>query len=122
MEEKKVGQLTTHVLDISTGKPAKKVAIELFKLNEEKQLMKMADAKTNDDGRVNAPLLEGDELKRGTYQLQFHAGDYFRENGGKQNSPFLEVVPIQFVISDEEDHYHVPLLIAPGGYSTYRGS
>uniref|UniRef100_UPI003570D5E9 hydroxyisourate hydrolase n=1 Tax=Halalkalibacter okhensis TaxID=333138 RepID=UPI003570D5E9 len=118
----KTGKLTTHVLDISVGKPAKQVRIELFKLIEDHQLVKIREARTNSDGRVSEPLLNENELEKGTYQLQFHVGDYYRSNKLEQETYFLEIVPIQFVVSNEEEHYHVPLLLAPGGYSTYRGS
>ncbi|WP_052144567.1 2-oxo-4-hydroxy-4-carboxy-5-ureidoimidazoline decarboxylase [Halalkalibacter okhensis] len=120
--EIKTGKLTTHVLDISVGKPAKQVRIELFKLIEDHQLVKIREARTNSDGRVSEPLLNENELEKGTYQLQFHVGDYYRSNKLEQETYFLEIVPIQFVVSNEEEHYHVPLLLAPGGYSTYRGS
>ncbi|MFC0558933.1 hydroxyisourate hydrolase [Halalkalibacter alkalisediminis] len=116
------GRLTTHVLDISTGKPARDVHIELWAFNASNQLEKRIESKTNQDGRVDSPLLEGETMKMGVYQLQFHIGDYFRVTEQKEWASFLNVVPIQFTISNDQEHYHVPLLIAPGGYSTYRGS
>jgi hydroxyisourate hydrolase len=116
------GKLTTHVLDISTGKPAKDVVIELWKVKEVNQLEKIVESKTNIDGRVDHPLLKENEMKKGTYQLQFHVGNYYLTSDQKQDTSFFDIVPIQFVISEEGEHYHVPLLIAPGGYSTYRGS
>ena len=102
--------LTTHVLDIARGRPAAGVAIELLRDGET-----LASAVTNADGRTDAPLL--DRLEAGTYELRFAVGDYF---GGARS--FLDVVPVRFGVVDPEAHHHVPLLVAPGGYSTYRGS
>jgi 5-hydroxyisourate hydrolase len=102
--------LTTHVLDLARGRPAAGVAIELARGDE-----LLATAVTNADGRTDAPLL--DALEAGTYELRFAVGDYF---GGE--SRFLDVVPVRFTVSDPDAHHHVPLLVAPGGYSTYRGS
>jgi 5-hydroxyisourate hydrolase len=102
--------LTTHVLDIARGRPAAGVAIELLRDGET-----LASAVTNADGRTDAPLL--DRLEAGTYELRFAVGDYF---GGEPG--FLDVVPVRFRITDRDAHHHVPLLVAPGGYSTYRGS
>ncbi|WP_332630808.1 2-oxo-4-hydroxy-4-carboxy-5-ureidoimidazoline decarboxylase [Halalkalibacter flavus] len=119
--EKELGKLTTHVLDISTGKPAQNVVIELWKRNNDNHFVKIGQSRTNSDGRVPEPLLEANEMKKGTYQIRFNVGDYYRSKLEKEPY-FLEIVPIQFVITKENEHYHVPLLIAPGGYSTYRGS
>lgn len=117
----KVGRLTTHVLDTASGLPAEGLTIELFRLDGDRRELVKTVA-TNDDGRVDAPLLVGDEFKLGTYELVFHAGDYLRRSGHKLPSPaFLDVVPLRFGIA-EETHYHVPLLISPYSYSTYRGS
>jgi 5-hydroxyisourate hydrolase len=102
--------LTTHVLDVARGRPAAGVAIELVRGGEV-----VATAVTNADGRTDAPLLE--ELEAGEYELRFAVGDYF---GGEAR--FLDVVPVRFGVSDPDAHHHVPLLVAPGGYSTYRGS
>jgi 5-hydroxyisourate hydrolase len=104
--------LTTHVLDVAHGRPAAGVAIELARGGEV-----IAAAVTNADGRTDAPLL--DRLERGVYELRFAVGDYFAAAG---EPPFLDVVPVRFGVSDPEAHHHVPLLVAPGGYSTYRGS
>ena len=104
--------LTTHVLDVARGRPAAGVAIELVRGGEV-----LAAAVTNADGRTDAPLL--DRLERGVYELRFAVGDYFEAAG---EPPFLDVVPVRFGVSDPEAHHHVPLLVAPGGYSTYRGS
>ena len=104
--------LTTHVLDVARGRPAEGVAIELVRGEEV-----LAAAVTNADGRTDAPLLE--RLETGVYELRFAVGDYFRAGG---EPPFLDVVPVRFGVSDPAAHHHVPLLVAPGGYSTYRGS
>jgi 5-hydroxyisourate hydrolase len=112
-------RLTTHVLDTSTGKPAANLRVVLRRVGEAPSL---ADVRTNADGRLDAPLLEGDALKPGRYEIEFHAGDYFRARGAAlADPPFLDIVPVRFVIGSEA-HYHVPLLISPYGYSTYRGS
>jgi 5-hydroxyisourate hydrolase len=102
--------LTTHVLDIAAGRPAAGVAITLARGDEV-----LASAVTNADGRTDAPLLE--RLEAGEYELRFAVGDYF---GGDER--FLDVVPVRFGVTDPDAHHHVPLLVAPGGYSTYRGS
>jgi hydroxyisourate hydrolase len=104
--------LTTHVLDVARGRPAAGVAIELERDGE-----LLARAVTNADGRTDAPLLE--RLEAGVYELRFAVGDYFGRAG---EPPFLDVVPVRFGVSDPGAHHHVPLLVAPGGYSTYRGS
>jgi 5-hydroxyisourate hydrolase len=104
--------LTTHVLDIARGRPAAGVAIELVRGGDV-----VARAVTNADGRTDAPLL--DRLEAGFYELRFAVGAYFGDSG---EPPFLDVVPVRFGVSDPEAHHHVPLLVAPGGYSTYRGS
>ncbi len=101
--------LTTHVLDLSAGKPAAGVAITLLRGEQV-----LARAVTNADGRTDAPLLE--TLEAGEYELRFAVGDYFGGAG------VLDVVPVRFGVLDPGSHHHVPLLVAPGGYSTYRGS
>ncbi|QUL56214.1 hydroxyisourate hydrolase [Paenibacillus tritici] len=148
------GQLTTHVLDLSRGIPAAGLSLQLWRLGDGEPELKR-QAVTNADGRLDAPLLAGDELEAGCYELLFMAGDYFRgaeagagagsgagvgvgvgvgasasasasasagERGAEAVSLFLEHIPIRFNILDPAAHYHVPLLVAPGGYSTYRGS
>lgn len=105
--------LSTHVLDTARGKPAQGVRIELYR-----EGAKLAEAVTNADGRTDAPMLTA--LETGSYELVFHAGDYLRTTG--QTSGFLDVIPIRFSVGDPEAHYHVPLLISPFAYSTYRGS
>lgn len=117
-----MGRLTTHILDTASGSPAAGVPIELFALSGDER-RRIAAASTNDDGRCDAPLLEADAFQVGVYELVFHVGDYFRARGEDLPSPaFLDIVPIRFGIASPEDHYHVPLLISPYGYSTYRGS
>lgn len=117
-----MGFLTTHVLDTRDGQPAAALQIELFSVteNERRQIKTIA---TNNDGRADGPLLDGDTFRAGVYELDFHAGDYYRANGVKLSEPpFLDVISIRFGISDESSHYHVPLLVTPWSYSTYRGS
>jgi 5-hydroxyisourate hydrolase len=116
------GRLTTHVLDTMSGRPGAGVAIELSRL-EGSRSEPLRRATTNADGRCDAPLLAGADLRPGTYELLFHVGDYFRAQGAELPEPaFLERVPVRFGIADAGRHYHVPLLISPYGYSTYRGS
>ncbi|NHN31016.1 hydroxyisourate hydrolase [Paenibacillus agricola] len=117
------GRLTTHVLDLSCGLPAQGVRIELFRITTEEGSVKLAESITNTDGRLDAPLLTGNGMLNGFYELLFHVGDYYRSRSDEWSGPmFLEEVPIRFSIANSQDHYHVPLLVAPGGYSTYRGS
>ena len=120
------GRLTTHVLDLSRGIPACGMALQLWRFDGEAGHL-LSEAVTNGDGRLDAPLLEGPEMEPGSYELLFMVGDYFRKNpseaqAGASDTFFLEQIPIRFNIGSSEDHYHVPLLVAPGGYSTYRGS
>lgn len=117
-----MGKLTTHVLDTARGKPAAGVQIWLYRVagNSHK---KIAEVVTNADGRTDAPLLEGAALTAGQYELVFHAGDYLRQTGQAAGEVlFLDQIPIRFGIADAGAHYHVPLLISPFAYSTYRGS
>ncbi|NVJ98835.1 MAG: hydroxyisourate hydrolase [Alphaproteobacteria bacterium] len=117
-----MGRLTTHVLDTASGCPGEAIHIKLYRLDGD-NLVKLKDAITNDDGRVDSPLLDGDDFKPGQYLIEFAAGDYFRARGVELAEPaFLDIVPIRFGIADADAHYHVPLLISPYGYSTYRGS
>lgn len=116
-----LGRLTTHVLDTAAGKPAAGLALALYALDGERRLVRRAV--TNADGRVDAPLLEGEALVIGTYELVFEVGAYFRGRGVVLGEPaFLDTVPLRFGIDDAAAHYHVPLLVAPYAYSTYRGS
>ncbi|MGO4350388.1 hydroxyisourate hydrolase [Rhizobium sp. RAF36] len=115
--------LTTHVLDTALGKPAEGLRIDLYSVEGDlRKLLKTVE--TNADGRVDGgPILVGDSFTAGTYELLFHAGDYLRATGTALPHPaFLDLVPIRFGIADTTAHYHVPLLISPYGYSTYRGS
>ncbi|AZO35124.1 hydroxyisourate hydrolase [Mesorhizobium sp. M2A.F.Ca.ET.037.01.1.1] len=115
------GRLTTHVLDTATGRPAKGLSIELFRI-EAQSRTHLKTVATNDDGRCDGPLLAGAEFRTGEYELVFAAGDYLRGQGISLPEPaFLDIVPIRFGMA-EARHYHVPLLISPYGYSTYRGS
>ncbi len=115
------GYLTTHVLDTARGRPAQGLKIELFKLEAEKRIL-LKTLATNSDGRTDEQILPADCFKTGIYELVFHAGEYLDTIGTPAESPrFLDVIPIRFGIS-EATHYHVPLLLSPFGYSTYRGS
>ncbi|CDZ30797.1 hydroxyisourate hydrolase [Neorhizobium galegae] len=115
--------LTTHVLDTASGKPAEGLSIELYRLNGETR-EKLKTVVTNSDGRVDGgPILIGETFLAGEYELLFRAGDYLRARGIALDEPaFLDVIPIRFGIADTTAHYHVPLLLSPYGYSTYRGS
>ncbi len=115
------GFLTTHVLDTARGVPAAGMRIELFRLGEGREFIHAMV--TNADGRTDAQMLPPGEFQAGVYELVFHVGDYLDAVGAAAESPrFLDEVPIRFGISDAQAHYHVPLLISPFGYSTYRGS
>jgi len=117
------GKVTTHVLDLCIGKPASGVIVELWELGPDNSFDIIQLSYTNEDGRLDQPLLEGSWVKKGIYEIRFHVRDYFRRQGMLLEEPsFLDCVPIRFGISDPTSHYHVPLLISPGGYSTYRGS
>ncbi len=114
------GRLTTHVLDTARGKPAAGIAITLYQVTEGGR-ERLAQAMTNADGRTDAPLLAEGALRVGQYELVFAAGDYLRA-GGAEGVLFLDEIPIRFGVADAGAHYHVPLLLSPFGYSTYRGS
>jgi 5-hydroxyisourate hydrolase len=116
------GRLTTHVLDTMHGRPGRGVRIDLFRLEGHGRELMISTA-TNADGRCDGPLLEGEQLRPGIYELVFHVGDYFAAAGVTLPEPrFLDAVPVRFGIASTGQHYHVPLLISPYGYSTYRGS
>lgn len=115
------GWLSTHVLDTALGKPAEGIKIALYRVSGNSH-RKIAEAVTNADGRTDAPILGEAAFKTGTYELIFFAGDYLRATGQAASDPlFLDAIPIRFGMS-EESHYHVPLLLSPHAYSTYRGS
>jgi 5-hydroxyisourate hydrolase len=111
--------LTTHVLDTSREGPAEGVGVTLYRL-EDGDRERLTAATTNHDGRVDEPLLDADEMAAGTFELVFEVGDYYRERSAE--STFLDEVPVRFLIDDPTEHYHVPLLLSPGSYTTYRGS
>jgi len=113
------GYLTTHILDTAKGCPAKNVQIDLYRLDDEKR-EHLASMRTNDDGRTNEPILPKEKFSVGSYELVFQIGDYFGDSGSKP--AFIDTVPIRFGIADAQAHYHVPLLVSPFSYSTYRGS
>lgn len=113
------GKLTTHVLDTANGCPASGIAIALWQLDS-KTLLKTVT--TNNDGRTDEPLLSGAEFQVGVYELVFTVGDYFSKQGKYPTPLFLDQIPIRFGIGEPEAHYHVPLLVSPWSYSTYRGS
>ena len=121
-----LGKLTTHVLDIAHGCPGKGIEIELWRIQsgsngEEKNLLKTTT--TNHDGRTDEPLLVGEEFAPGVYELVFKVGDYFASREENlPNIPFLDSIPVRFGIVEDKSHYHVPLLVSPWSYSTYRGS
>ena len=112
------GYLTTHVLDTARGVPAQGLRIALYRItgSERQQLAEMV---TNSDGRTDAPILPAERFQTGDYELEFHAGDYLRRTGAPDS--FLDIIPLRFRMS-EADHYHVPLLLSPFSFSTYRGS
>ena len=120
------GRLTTHVLDLASGRPAAGLALDLYRVaadveGNETRAHLMA-ATTNADGRLDGPLLEGETFMPGVYEIVFRAGDYLRGAGHALPDPaFLDRVPVRFGIARAE-HHHVPLLLSPHGYSTYRGS
>ena len=117
-----MGRLSTHVLDTVNGKPAKGVEIELFAIEGERR-HSVVTTVTNADGRTDAPLMTGEAFRTGTYELVFHVGAYFRSVGSAvADPPFLDIVPIRFSIAEPLGQYHVPLLVSPWSYSTYRGS
>ncbi|HAU41094.1 MAG TPA: hydroxyisourate hydrolase [Gammaproteobacteria bacterium] len=116
-----MGQLTTHVLDTSAGRPGSGIAWTLYRLEDDHSLL--CKGITNDDGRNDGPILSGEAFMVGTYELRFEVGDYFRRNDATLGTPaFLDTVVLRFGIQDPGEHYHVPLLVSPYGYSTYRGS
>ena len=117
-----MGKLSTHVLDNTIGKPAAEMRIELVRFADGK-VEHLKDVITNKDGRTDELLLDANSMATGHYELRFFVADYYTLNGTDQDEPpFLDVVPIRFWISDDTANYHVPLLVTPWAYSTYRGS
>lgn len=115
------GFLTTHILDTANGCPANGVKITLYAINGDMRT-KLTSAVTNNDGRTDTPILAKGKMQKGVYELVFEMGEYFNNKGNKNDLPFVDIVPIRFGISNDEDHYHVPLLASPFSFSTYRGS
>ncbi|MBW3695903.1 hydroxyisourate hydrolase [Vibrio sp. T187] len=117
-----MGRLTTHVLDTMHGLPGAEIKVELFKVNDD-SVEKLATVLTNSDGRTDAPILAGNDFRSGKYQLVFHVADYYQSKGVTLDEvPFLDDVVIRFGLNDQDAHYHVPLLVSPYSFSTYRGS
>ena len=115
------GYLTTHVLDTARGVPAADLKIQLYRVQGDTHTL-LKTVVTNEDGRTDAQILPSDEFETGTYELVFHAGAYLDSTGTPPESPrFLDIIPIRFGMSQAQ-HYHVPLLLSPFSYSTYRGS
>lgn len=114
-------RLTTHVLDLTHGRPAAGMRIALYRIGGDGARVSVAETVTNADGRCDAPLLAGAEFAPGAYELVFQVGPYFA-GLGVPGPAFLEEVPIRFTAAEGRQHYHVPLLVSPYGYSTYRGS
>ncbi len=115
------GKLSTHVLDTAHGCPAAGMRVQLFWIEPHKELLLKATV-TNADGRTDGPMIDGERFSAGTYKLVFHVGDYFAEMQNADAKKFLDVVPLIFVVDDATRNYHVPLLVSPWAYSTYRGS
>ena len=116
-----MAKLTTHVLDVYSGKPGKNIKVELFFLNGKDREV-INSLVLNNDGRSDKPLAEKDKFKLGKYELVFYIGDYFKEIIKSEKQPFLDDVVVRFNISNNKENYHVPLLVSPWSYSTYRGS
>ncbi len=117
-----MGRLTTHVLDTAQGKPGRGVAVTLYRIIDNARKI-LSTAMTNTDGRCDQPLLEGNALEPGVYELDFQVGAYFAALGVPQTAPpFLDVVTLRFGVADSSQNYHVPLVVTPWSYSTYRGS
>jgi len=115
-----MSKLTTHCLDTFSGKPAKGVKVEIYLVSDKKE--KLNSIILNNNGRSDKPLLEGTNFKEGQYELIFFVGDYFKKITDLPKTPFLNEVIIKFGISNSNEHYHIPLLVSPWSYSTYRGS
>ena len=117
------GRLTTHALDVARGRPASGLRVDLAALDDEGGRRPLVSTTTNGDGRTDAPLLAGQSMAVGRYELTFHVGAYLAAlDPPGAAAPFLDLVPVRFAIADGAAHYHVPLLFTPWSYSTYRGS
>jgi 5-hydroxyisourate hydrolase len=117
-----MGKLSTHVLDTTIGKPGKGISVQLYRVSGTKNEL-LTTRLTNNDGRCDEPLLDGDQLKIGEYQLEFDIGAYFTKSGSNLPEPaFLNTVVIRFQVANALENYHVPLVVTPWSYSTYRGS
>jgi 2-oxo-4-hydroxy-4-carboxy-5-ureidoimidazoline decarboxylase len=117
------GHLSTHVLDSHAGRPADGVAIELFEISSGDQPRLLVETMTNKDGRTDAPLISGRPLPVARYEMKFRIGEYFSRRGVPlADPPFLDEIPVRFAVAEPEGRYHVPLLVTPWSYSTYRGS
>ena len=114
-------KLTTHVLDVFSGKPGKDIKVDLYFIEGQKKV-KINSLQLNNDGRADKPLVENENFKVGKYELVFFVGEYFKNITDLDPIPFLDEVVIRFGISSNKEHYHVPLLVSPWSYSTYRGS
>ena len=114
-------KLTTHVLDVYSGKPGKGIKVDLFYINGQER-SKLKSIVLNSDGRSDDPLIENGQFKIGKYELVFYIGDYFKNILKNEKLPFLDDVVVRFGISKNSEHYHVPLLVSPWSYSTYKGS
>lgn len=114
-------KLTTHVLDVYSGKPGKDIKVDLYFIESQKKV-KINSLQLNHDGRADKPLVENENFKVGKYELVFFVGEYFKNITDLDPIPFLDEVVIRFGISNNKEHYHVPLLVSPWSYSTYRGS
>lgn len=116
-----MGKLSTHVLDTAHGTPASGVSVSLHRIDGDAQRLVLS-AVTNYDGRTDAPLLAGAQFQTGTYVLSFAVGAYFAARGFGPQTAFLDIIPVRFTLGDPGGNYHVPLLVSPWSYSTYRGS
>ena len=115
-------KLTTHVLDVYSGKPGKGIKVDLYYYQNDNQKNKINTIVLNNDGRSDKALIEGVDFKKGKYELVFFVGDYFKKIKEIPKIPFLDDIVIKFGVSNTKEHYHVPLLDSPWSYSTYRGS
>ena len=117
-----MGRLSTHVLDTARGRPASGIPVTLHRIEPDGERSLVTRTTTNQDGRTDAPLLAGNAFVVGTYELTFEVAPYFAASAPSAGLPFLDVVPLRFSLAEPEANYHVPLLVSPWSYSTYRGS